>query len=819
MRDGPSPRARAYVRFVLRWGALLWAIAIVLALPAAWRTAGLYAKLRSDLEELLPRESKSVVAIDELRQRVSGLQYLGVVVDVGDAANMPAAERMLDDLAARVREYPPELVRAVRVGDSEERAFLEKHSGLYLEVEDLQTILARITARRDWEVRRADGSDLDDDETPPPLDFKDIEDRYRARTRSQGKMERGRFSSTELRTTLMLVEVGAFTTGQKNGAELFRRVKADLAALGGPDAYAPGMRVGYSGDIAISVEETSALLADLSISSVLVIVLVLGSVVYFFRWPRSLLAILPPLFVATFFAFGLASLPPFRVTELNSNTAFLGSIVVGNGINVGIMLIARYLEERRKGLGVEGALEIAVWAARPGTFSAALAASASYASLALTEFRGFRQFGTIGGLGMVLAWVCAYLLLPPLVRWLNRGGPVPARPASRGGFTAVVARLVKARPAALVGLAAAFTVGALYTFTRVDDSRLEHDFSKLRRRDTWQTGEGYWGRRMDAVLGTYLTPAAILTDGPEQARRAAAAVRKARDEGALGELVASVRTIDDVLPSRQPEKLAVIEGIREAMTPKMRSLVQEDRRELVERLLDEGSDQPVTAADLPRTFTAGLREKTGELDRVVLVYPKPSKALWEGEALAAFVARLREAAAEGAGPGERAPRLASSLALSSDILESVRRDGPRASAAALAGVVMVVFLLFRFSSATFRVVASLLVGVSWLFALSYALGVKINFANFIAFPITFGIGVEYAVNVMSRYVEGGSKDTEGAIRATGGAVALCSTTTIIGYSSLLVAENQALFLFGLLAVLGEITCLLAAVVALPAVLE
>ena len=43
-----------------------------------------------------------------------------------------------------------------------------------------------------------------------------------------------------------------------------------------------------------------------------------------------------------------------------------------------------------------------------------------------------------------------------------------------------------------------------------------------------------------------------------------------------------------------------------------------------------------------------------------------------------------------------------------------------------------------------------------------------------------------------------------AVRGTGGAVGLCSFTTIIGYSSLLVAQNVGLFLFGVLAVLGEI---------------
>src|SRR5439155_22413821 len=112
----------------------------------------------------------------------------------------------------------------------------------------------------------------------------------------------------------------------------------------------------------------------------------------------------------------------------------------------------------------------------------------------------------------------------------------------------------------------------------------------------------------------------------------------------------------------------------------------------------------------------------------------------------------------------------------------------------------------------------LVMGVLWLLAATMAAGVKINFVNFIAFPITFGIGVDYAVNVMARFLRDGSRDVGAAIRGTGGAVGLCSLTTILGYSSLLVAQNVGLFLFGLLAVLGEITCLTTAVVVLPAVL-
>ncbi|GAC1542294.1 MAG: hypothetical protein NVS3B10_31120 [Polyangiales bacterium] len=195
--------------------------------------------------------------------------------------------------------------------------------------------------------------------------------------------------------------------------------------------------------------------------------------------------------------------------------------------------------------------------------------------------------------------------------------------------------------------------------------------------------------------------------------------------------------------------------------------------------------------------------------------------MWQGDKIIGVTETLRRLA------GEVAPthpgRIAGSIPLSGDILASIEHDGPLATTAALLGVVVLVVLLLGRSASTVAVIGSLVLGVMWLTGLILALHVKINFANFIAFPITFGIGVDYSVNVMARYVadhEGKPErlgDITAAVASTGGAVGLCSMTTIIGYSSLLLAENQALFSFGMVAVLGEIACLTTAVIVLPAV--
>jgi predicted RND superfamily exporter protein len=816
-------RTRRFVRFTLRHGRLLWAVALVLAIPAAVATVRLYARLSSDMEELLPRQAPSVRAIDELRARMPGLQYLGVVVDAGSAANLPAAERFLDDLAVRVRAYPPNLVRAVKLDSEDERKFVDKNAALYAELPDLIEIRDRIKARRSWELSQASGAGFSDDPAPS-LDFSAINRKYEDRAKSVSGVARGRFSSLQPPTSLLLIEVGDFSTGADRAETLLRKVRADIAALGGTDRYAPGMKHGFSADVAISAEEISALAADLTTASLFVVAAVMLVILLYFRWWRSVPALFLPLLLATSYAFGLSTLRPFGVDKLNSNTAFLGSIIIGNGVNFAILFLARYVESRRRNKMVEDSLIEAVWGSYLGTLVAALAAGVAYGSLTFTQFRGFRQFGLIGGIGMVLCWIVTFVLMPPLVAWLDHGpntGPRPLRAGSH--LMAPVARFIARHPRPIAAIGAVLTLASLTVLPRLDSSILESDFSRLRRRDTWTQGEGFWGRKMDQLLGRYLSPTVLLTDSEAAANRLALQLRQAKTHPPLSQLVSEIRGPNDILPADQPAKIAAIEGIRRQLTPTTRAAADPAALEKFDKLIGSEPLQPVGVDDLPSSFSVGMRERDGSFGKSVLVFPTLSQANWQNENLAAFTTELRNVAAaaaqaQGDQPATPVARVAGGLPLSADIVASIRRDGPLASALAFTGVALLVVLMFRFRRPGFFVLGALVTGVLWLIGAIFALHVKINFVNFIAFPITFGIGVDYAVNIMSRYVQDGSHDVEGPIQSTGAAVGLCSMTTIIGYSSLLLAQNQGLFLFGLVAVLGEIACLVTALAVLPAVL-
>jgi uncharacterized protein len=791
--------ARRFVRFALSRARWIWSVALLLALPAGWQTARLYKNLRAEFEELLPKEAPSVIALHELRSRVAGLQHLGVVVDVGSADDLPAGERLIDDLAARVSAYGPDLVSGIHTTNRVERDFLESHAALYVDLTDLETIRKRLEARRDWEVSRATGSALDEDEPAPPLDFSDLQKKYELSTRSPP----GRYSNAAVHATVMVIDVAGQATVTKS-KRLLDRVKSDVAVLGGPKAYARGIRVGYAADVATTVEESDGLKSDLSVSTVFVLVAVSAVIVVYFRWARSLLALVVPLLLATIYAFGAASLPPISITSLNSNTAFLGSIILGNGINFGIMLLARYVEERRQGTAFEDALTVAVSGSAPATITAALAAGSSYLALAFTHFEGFRQFGYIGGLGMVFAWLVAYLLMPSLLARFDDGSVMRAPPRARAMDG--VAWLVTRGAYPMLATALIITGLSVREALRFDDSYMETDIAKLRRADTWTSGERYWGAIMNDVLGTYLTPIAVLTRSSDDARAVAHSLRTMP----IPE-VDHVRALSDVVPANQEAKLAEVAAIREDLTPRIRASLKSDDERLVQRFVRDDL-RSFDVADVPQGLLAGLRGLDGKVrGDIVLVFPKLGNQLWEGHHLIDFVTRLRRQAAEAA----QAPLVAGSQPVTADIVTAVEHDGPRATAFAFVGVVAVVVALFRFRWMTLVVTASLATVVLWLLASTMAMGLKINFIDFIAFPITFGIGVDYPINVARRSEDDG--DVIRAVQTTGGAVVLCSLTTMLGYTSLVVANNRGLRSFGLYAVLGEIVCLAAAVIVLPSV--
>jgi uncharacterized protein len=203
----------------------------------------------------------------------------------------------------------------------------------------------------------------------------------------------------------------------------------------------------------------------------------------------------------------------------------------------------------------------------------------------------------------------------------------------------------------------------------------------------------------------------------------------------------------------------------------------------------------------------------GTLGRVALIYPVRVWANWDGHALI----RMSDTFQDVQLPNGELVSAAGNSSMFAAMLRSITQDGPLATEVAFAGVALLVAILFRKLRSTLLVLTSLLTGMLWMGGAGGALGLRLNFLNFVALPITLGIGVDYAVNIFARLMAEPEGGRARALAETGSAVALCSTTTIIGYSSLFMASNGALRSFGKLADLGEVGCLLAALLFIPSI--
>jgi predicted RND superfamily exporter protein len=224
--------------------------------------------------------------------------------------------------------------------------------------------------------------------------------------------------------------------------------------------------------------------------------------------------------------------------------------------------------------------------------------------------------------------------------------------------------------------------------------------------------------------------------------------------------------------------------------------------------------QPWSELDLPAQLQRPFRDRGGSVGRLVLIEPTAGQSDSDVKYLMRWADSFREVRlSDGA-----LVRGSGRAVIFADILQTVLQDIPRTVLASLGMTLLVVLLTCRSRARAALVLGALAIGLGGVALLMNALRIKINFFNFVALPVSFGIAADYAVNYVVRYEEEPARGALPALRSTGGAILLCSLTTTLGYLALLFSVNQAIRSLGLLAVLGEASCLAAATLALPAYL-
>jgi hypothetical protein len=773
----------------------------------------LYANLRAQLEELLPQSSPSVVAIKKMHERLGESIGLTVLV-VGETPE--ERHRFLDRLAQESHGLPVP-PRLVDYRSDQITGFFEPRKALFVDLADLERIERAVEERITVGESRANplfdlGLEGPGDEEQASANLDALLQKYRGGVDELRSYPTGYYDAKDGSASVILFYPGAGATSYEQ-AQAFHDEIDSMAKRVAVQMGLAGLTFEYTGDVMQVIQEQRSLMADLLFSSVVVAVLELLLILGFYRWWPAMAVLGFPLALGTVVTFALGW---FFIGSLNASSAFLGSIVVGNGVNSGIMLLSRFIEERRRDVPAREAVDAALRGVLVATVVASFASAVAYAALMATSFRGYNHFGFMGGVGMVLCWVANMLLVPPLALWFERRFPFGERGEARRVDRAFsrLGRLGTGRAGAMLALGLLATAASLAAVAHlVTEDPIEEDTRKLRSRWASEPG-GYLevGGRVDEILKRVTTPVVVLVERMDEVREVARLFREREAQGGPDQLLGQVLTVYDLVPGDQPAKLAILRRIRDLLTPGRLARLDEKTRKLAQDWLPPPGLGPFGPTDLPEGIRRQFRERDGSEGKVVLLFPKYGTDTTNGRTLRRFATEVRSV------PLPPGAVVAGSYFIFADMIASLLASAPVATTIAFIGVVLLSLALARGARGGFVVTLSLLLGVAWTLGVGAAAGMRLNFLNFIALPITFGIGVDYAANVYGRYRLGapGRATMHAAIENSGAAVAMASATTIIGYSALLFSRNGAIYSFGSLAVLGEIACLVSALILLPA---
>ena len=791
--------------------AVLLAAAAILA-ASAWLVATRL-PVKADLSHLLPASARSVRDLRTLEQRLVVQDAVLVVVTSSDPKARAAAA---ETLAAAARALPPELVGEVEVDDADTRGFLRAHAHLFVPLEQLEAARTALQAAIDRAKRDANPLfvDLDDEAsaTEDAAGKQQLDELLAQRQGALAGLDRSGMISADGTLQVVVVRAAFPRTDAARSEQLIaalQRARRDaIATLGS------SVEIGFCSGAATTVAEHRGLVRGMMLSSLITALLVVFALWWFLRSLRLVLALGATLMIGTLASFGAAA---FTVGHLNAATAFLGAIIAGNGVNAGILLLGGYVD-RRRSAPAPAAMAAAIATRLTPTLVASLGAAIAYGGLAATSFRGFADFAVIGGVGMVLCWIATFTVLPVLVL-VRAADVVPAARSGRVG-EAVIRALRIRRPLMVVTAATALAaLGGVIAWRFVARDPFEYDSHHLQSNGAEAREVARWREATNQAFGRGFGGAGqvfVAVDAPAEVAPAVAALH-AVDDGVApaARVIGPIRSILDVMPVDQDARLAVLRDLSAMLDDAPIDDLEPDLAKAIAELRPPADLAAITPASLPPTIAQRLRERDGRLGLVIGVRPGPDLDDWDGRELIRFSERLRTVRlADG-----RAPVISGGALIYADMLATIRRDAPVVLAWVGGLLLLMVGVLVGLDRRALAVVTATVLGAVAMVAACAVLGLRVTFLDFVALPITLGLGVDYTINLVhDRRVAAGPGAAEAVLRSNGSAVLVCSLTTIIGYGSLLVSDNQAIRAFGTASLVGEVCCLVTAMIVAPAVL-
>ena len=753
-------------------------------------------KLETDLVALIPENYQSVKTLNEIKQRVGGVGSLVVLVQSPD---FEANWRFAEDLAHELQDEKYETYINF-VDYKRDAEFYRKNALLFMETDDLDEILTRIDDYIIQEKLKLSPLYISLDDEEAVLDFSDIESKYR--TADNGDET---YYTNSDRTILALEAMAAGTVSNIGFAKDMQRVIQQAVKKVNPRAYHPQMLIEYGGPFKNKIDEYDTILSDVRSTLIFGVMGIVALLTFYFRQPLAAFFVAIPLAMGLIWAFAITY---WVIGNLNTMTAFLFVILFGLGIDFGIHMFARYLEVRMDKTDVQKSIETMLSQTGQAILTAAITTSIAFFSLTLTDFRGFSEFGFIVGTGIVMSLVSMTTVLPAVLvladqrfMWIrmrhvwghNWGG-------SRGHFP---------YPKLVIAGALLLTI---YLGIHLRDIDFEYDFTNLRSNLPASVKVKQKMTTIPKYGSESQSYGIVLADSKTELDEIVDALEKKIAEDDPTPTIDKVKTLWTELRG-QDEKLELIGEIRVLADGEGAKLIKGTQKAKLDSLRELLDVKRLSVEDLPENLLRKFETIDGS--QAYFAQILPSVQLRDGKNAIAFAEDSHEIQTASG----KVFYSSSSNIIFADMLRLMLRDSPRAISLTVIVVFLILLTDFRSLRSALLVIFPLACGTVWMCGSLYLQDLKLNFYNMVALPTIIGMGIDNGVHLYHRYRQEGPGSMPVVIRSTGGAMFISMLTTMVGFFGLMMATHPGLNSIGRLALIGLLTCFVAAVLVLPAILE
>lgn len=787
-------------------------------------------------------------------------QLKDTVLVIIDAASLDDAEDLASTMATKLRAEP-ELFASVYYPEAD--PFFQKNALLFLEIEKLNTLVDRLAKAQPALAAIAREPNLNgifdlidlgvtaqENGTDLPPNFIQIVDEVAAAVQALGEGHDARLSWSDLmaedgndraRLRILMVQPPP-ERDTMTERRMIKRLR-DLAAQS--SALKSGASISVTGRLALAYDEIETAKRGVGIAGTVSFVFL--GIVLFLGLPslRMNLAILATLLAGLAWSLGFAA----RVVgSLNLISATFAVLFIGLGVAHALHVCLRYREYLMKGMPHFDAIGQAARTTGGAVTLCALTTAIGFAAFVPTAFLGIAELGLIAAGGMGFALLAAFTVLPAALTlvhsentkirkpWLHPLGALIS-PKRRFALLGVIFAILGGAYVAMTGLQFNFSVMSIRdpgaesvrALAFLQAKKIESDFIIMTLAPNMaeaehlkeqllllpevaevRTPQTYVARDQQEKL--YIIEDAVFFLGPALQIRQPAPLDPLSRQKAVKSFIERINTS----AGQDPATLKSLQNLASVFDALLRSpdsdkKLQHIDEELtrtalrqIERLQTSLQAQPYDFDDLPAEMRARLVASDGSV-RVSIF---PAEDIVDVHALIRFVNAVQPLS----------PQATGRPVIETGVGHIVVTSFIEAGLYAFIAITLLLIIVLRNAHDTALVLAPIILAGILTIATANYFNIPFNFANVIAIPLIFGLGVDSAIHFVLRTKEETSPD-EVVTSSTPQAILLSSLTTIGAFASLSFSPHKGIASMGTLLTVGITWSLICTLLVLPALLR